>query len=408
MRIRGSILLLSLAFCVSTVSSQGEGESQAPPPPKPKPTVPVPERVTSIISTGPVTVGGKFHSPASGFRIAFPGKPKTEVSSVNGAFGPTKYSSYSLDTSLGSYVVGVVDFPVAIKDKLDLNMRFDAMRDGEVSRMKGRVTTDSEFFFGSNYGRSVVVEGDTVSSSNRFIVVEQRMFILSVYTKGNLSRQSNTLRNANLKRVNDFLNSFEVTSIPAPLLTAVELPEDLGVSVVDGTVFCSFFSVSIQAPAGWHFLEKEESEIVMEIGKESIAEKRPELGEFISDERQRLLFAASKKPISSETNSAMFMMVAENAPFPNFRPLNVAQTFTKMFLDKTDVVTKKPSETNIGEFEFAWLETRDSVTKVRQRLYWANVKGASLHFVLTFVDEMELQEMLRALNSLKRIEKVEN
>ncbi|QQS33421.1 MAG: hypothetical protein IPM50_02245 [Acidobacteriota bacterium] len=312
--------------------------------------------------------------------------------------------SYQLDTSLASYSVAFLDFPIPMKDKLDLNIRFDAMRDADVKYMKGRVTTDSEFYFGTNYGRNMVIESDSASATHRLIAVEQRLFYLSVYTRGTLSRQSNTLRNANLRRINDFLNSFEVTEIPRSTLVEVELPEDFGVRMVDGIVESSFFGISVRIPNGWNVFNEEEAEFISEMGKEAVSAQRPVIAEFLTSDRVKTLFGASKKPLSSALNTATFMIIAEKAPFPNFRPISVANTFVKMFLDPDDVVTKQPAEGKFGALDMAWIETQDKVTKTRVRMYWANEKGLALEFVLTFTSDAELQEMLGALNSIKRIE----
>jgi hypothetical protein len=400
-------LILAISFGVFAAhSQQGEDESQAPPPPKPIPPKEMRlDRITGITSVqGPDGRSGKFHSLAGGFKIAFPGSPEESVSDINGAFGPTKFTSYLLETSLASYVVAFIDFPVSMKDKLDLNIRFDVMRDHDARRLKGRVTEDSEFHFGTNYGRSLVIESDAISLSQRFVAVEQRLFFLSVYTRGALSRQSNTLRNANLKRINDFLNSFEVTEIPKTTLAEVELPDDFGIRVVEGSFKSSFFGISAQTPSGWNVMNEEEAEFLNEMGKEAVSAQKPAFVDFFTPDRMRLLFGASKKPLSSALNTATFMIIAEKAPFPNFKPISVANTYIKLFLDKDDVVTVQPTEGKFGALDMAWIETQDKATKTKVRIYWANEKGLALEFVLTFTSDAELQEMLGALNSVKRIE----
>ena len=82
----------------------------------------------------------------------------------------------------------------------------------------------------------------------------------------------------------------------------------------------------------------------------------------------------------------------------------MANTYIKLFLDKDDVVTVQPTEGKFGALDMAWIETQDKATKTKVRIYWANEKGLALEFVLTFTSDAELQEMLGALNSVKRIE----
>jgi hypothetical protein len=395
-----------MAFCVSPTLAQGEeNEPAAPPPKRNLPKEIRSDRISASTSVqGPDGRSGKFHSLTGGFKIAFPGSPKESVSDIDGAFGPTKFTSYLLETSLASYVVAFIDFPVSMKDKLDLNIRFDLMRDHDARRLKGRVTEDSEFYFGTNYGRNIAIENDSVTASHRFVAVEQRLFFLSVYTRGALSRQSNTLRKANLKRINDFLNSFEVTEIPKTTLAEVGLPEDFGVRIVDGIVESSYFGISLGVPNGWNVFGEEESEIITEMGKDAVSAQKAAFVDFFTPDRMRLLFGASKKPLASALNTATFMIVAEKAPFPNFKPISVANTYIKLFLDKDDVVTRPPAEGKFGALDMAWIETENKVTKTKVRIYWANEKGLALEFILTFTNDAELQEMLSSLNSIKRIE----
>lgn len=366
-----------------TAASVAIGQSTPPPPAK---AVPAP---------------GSYESKEGGFKIAFPARPTLTSTEIDSSYGKTSVNVHILPTSLAEYTVVHTDFPTAIKDKFDLDSRFDNMRDSQVKRLNGRLMEENEYYFGSNYGRSLVIETAVSTMTVRAVIVEQRLFVLSVLTRGKLSTQSATLRNANTARINKFLDSFEVTSIPKPLLVEASLPADFGVTVKD-TVFASgFFDLSVRLPAGWTVLSSEDSDFLLELGKEGISRSRPKLAEWMTPENTRILLSASKTPLETGVNSAILIIAAEKVSYPNFLPMSVAQTYAKMFLDPGEKVVRQPTLQMIGGVEFAWLETYDQNDKLFQRMYFSNRKGIAFEFSLTYRDSADLGIMLQSLNSLK-------
>ena len=233
--------------------------AQAPPPPQPRKPPP------SIITALPPK---SFESKEGGFKIAFPAKPTESSSESDTSFGKAKMSTYHLPTTVAVYSVFHVDFPTAMKDKFDLDTRFDAMRDNQVKTRNARVMTETELYYGSHYGRDLVMEDASSTNWLRVIMVEQRLFVLSVVTRGNHSRQSAALKASSETRVKAFFDSFAVTEVPKPQLTAVELPADFGVTITASTFASTFLDVSFDLPKGWVTLDDEDSAMLLELGAE--------------------------------------------------------------------------------------------------------------------------------------------
>lgn len=372
------------------------GISQQPPPPPP------PVRMTvQGTASAPEKLTGLFESKEGGFKIAFPAKPIVQSRETESSFGKATMKLYVLPTTFANYTVVHFDFPTAIKDKFDLDTRFDAIRDNQLKRADTRLVSENELYFGSHYGRDIVMADTQATHWIRVLIVEQRLFLIGVQTKGNYATQSPTLKELNEARAKKFFDSFTVTEIPKPAMTAVEIPEDLGVSVNGSTFVSEFLGISFEVPKGWVVLDPDEKDLVLELGKEEVARKQPRLSERMTAANSRVLFGASKSPLGTSVNTALLLVAVEKSPYPNFLALSAAKSSITAFPDKAEKVIKPPTVQVIGGIEFAWLETFDTEKKLTQRMYFANRNGLVLEFALTYSDPADLDPMLRSLESLK-------
>lgn len=373
--------------------------AQAPPPPMAPPRPPPPK--VAITGTQVVPKTAVFTSAEGGFQVGFPRRPQRTVVPIDSSFGKTEMVNYSLPTGLAHYGVAYLDFPTVMTDKYDLNVRFDAMRDAQVARMSGRVSSDVEVNFGSRYGRETVVEGESTSLSMRAIVAGPRLYVLMVETRGRLSTQSERLRNANIDRVKKFFDSFVITKETRPSEVRVDFPADFGVTVGNGVFTSDYFGATLTLPEGWIVIEDEDAETLFEVGKESLEKTDPKLASYITDENARLLAMIAKNDPSISSPEAVISILAERTPYPNFKARAVAETYIKLYLDPTETVVKEISTINIGGTEFAWFETFDSDGEVLARMFFANRKGIAFEVVFSYTDEKDLPAMMRSLNSLK-------
>ncbi len=355
-----------------------------------------PPRVVSGLSSD-----YSYESKEGGFKVGFPSRPEVSTVEKESSFGKTPITVCALVTSMATYSVTYVDFPTVLTDKYDLNVRFDAMRDSQEKQLSGRVMTDSEYYFGTYYGRSNVIESAAVTISIRTFVVGPRMFILIVQTKGKLSTQSEKLRTANENRINKFFNSFLITKVSEPKTVAVELPSDFDVMADQGTFSSKFFDLSLSSPDGWVTFNRDNSEMILDLGKELVKGKEPELVERLTPQNARVLGVFSNGDAEKGVATSFFMIMAERAPYPNFLPSAVAKTYLTLYLDQPDKVTKPVSAIKFGGADFAWIETFDTKSNLYSRLFFSNRRGISLEFLMIYKDESDLKAMLKSMDSLK-------
>lgn len=342
-----------------------------------------------------------FESKDGGFKVDFPSKPAIEFIERDTSFGKNRIGTYTLVTPLGFHSVTHTDFPTVMDDKYDVNVRFDMMRDAQAKRMSARVMTDSEFYFGDHYGRSIVFESSAETITMRAFFAGPRLFVLMVGTKGKLTTQSQKLRQANQKRIDKFLNSFSITTIPTAKSNVVELPIDFKVSIADGKFYSEFFNVRINIPNQWVVLDREDSELLMELGKDAMKNSDPNLAERLNDKNARVLAMFSKTSLEKSDGSTLFSIIAERAPYPNFLPSAVADTYLKIYLDPHEKIIKSTSKIQFNGVDFVWIETFDPQTKVFHRLFFANRQGIAFEVSLTYQEQSDLLTMLKALESIK-------
>ena len=376
---------VTMSALVLQVSSQNPG-SKSPPPPPPK--------------TVKADAKGLYESKLGGFKVAFPSDPVVSTRDTETSYGQTKVTTYTLLSTLAAYVVVHLDFPTAIKDKFDLDTRFDSMRDIQMKTSSSRLISETELFFGDNYGRDIVIANDKATTWTRAFVVGQRLFGLTVVTPGNFPTQSTTLKTSNEERVKKFYNSFVVTNIPKPLLEVVELPSDFGVTTTGSTFSSSALGVSFQTPAEWKVVETGDADALFEIGKDEVSRTQPKLAEHLrSTETNRLLLTVSKTELDRAISPAIMTVIVERVSYPNFLPISVAENFSR-YLGPSHKVVMKPTLQKLGGVEFAVTETQNSESKSYLRVFFANRRGMCLEFSLVYKDKGDLNVMLRSLETL--------
>lgn len=387
MRLSTLTLVMALTFAVTAVA-----QDPTPPPP----AAPKSRSVDTV-----TVVASKWESVDGAFKISFPGRPSTTSNPFLAAFGPSNIYITALGTALAHYTVSYFDFPTAITNKYDLDTRFTMMRDSQAKALNARITLDSEYMFGSHYGRAISYETAAQTISTRAILVGPRMYLIQIITPGKLSSMAPRPASATTTRVEKFLHSFEVTKVLEAKSTEVTLPGTFAVAATDTSFKSSFFGVSLTPPAGWKLARQENSELLMELGKDEIRRSNSRLADHLSEENARVLAMYANTDIETAAPEAFLFILAEKAPFPNFRAEAVAKTFITLYLDKNEKVTKPVTLTKVAGQEAAWLETFDSETKLNQRIYFLNVKGISFELAMTYAKPDQLSQLLRTVESIR-------
>ena len=344
-----------------------------------------------------------FVSQEGGFSVRFPKYPTKKTNSINSAFGQTTLTTFQAATTTALFSVMYVDFPTAIKDEDELNIRFDAMKNSIISNGSYNLVSEKIIYYEESPGREFLMENAKLSVTMRGFIVEQRFFQLMVITPGKMSKSTAKVKAANQKKIDDFINSFAITKLPTPKTLAVELPEDFGVSIEDSVFSSQFLGVSFEIPPDWSLLNEEQVDLVKLLGLSAAQENKDYQDNALerSIKNSKFLLIATDRPIGSGESQAFLMIIAERVSFPNFLPAAISNTYIKIYLDPTEKVVKPTTLTKINGVEFAWVETFDSSDNSRKRMYVANRKGIAFEIFFTFKTDAQLQVLLKSINSMK-------
>jgi len=345
--------------------------------------------------------GFVYESEKNGFKVTFPGRPREQTTERDSSFGKTPMTSVSFANMLAEYAVTIIEFPTIMDDKADLDLRFDAARDINSKKPGYSTTKDVQLNFGSYYGRDNTYESATVSLNTRIIAAGPRLYFLVIGTKGRLSTQSEKLRLANQRLIDNFYNSFQITKVATASTEPVELPRDFGVAISGQSLSSSFFGVSLSVPPGWNSISQDQMEILMEMGKEEVERDKPKLAHRFTEQNSRPLAMFANSPADETTPSAMMLVFAERSQYPNFLPMAVAKTYQMTYLDKTEKVMIPATTKNVNGIEFAWVETFDSKDKNYSRIHFANIKGVIFEVLFTYSDPADLKKLVESLDTIK-------
>ena len=338
-----------------------------------------------------------------GFKIDFPAKPARTVAPIDTAYGKTNMVSYRLGTTYGFYGVNYIDFPTVISDKTEISLRFDAVKAALINSAEDRLISETEISFGGNPGMEYVIEGKDTTLTMRCLFIQQRFFQLLIVTKGKLSKSTERVKNFNQKNIDKFINSFSVTELPTPKLTAVELPKDFGIEINSSIFTSRFFGFSIRMPENWSIVEKEQTDVLKDLSvqeSENSSEKIQKSLDLSLKNTEVLLFM-TKADAETSVNSAVIAIAAERVSFPNFEPKAIADSFVKTFLEPDEKILRQPSAVKIGGVDFSWVEVENTSKKFKQRFYIANRKGIALQLLVIYENETELKTFLDLLTTVK-------
>jgi hypothetical protein len=401
---------LPFLFIILLAVSASAVFAQAPPPPKPKKTTTVrgdknsrPVRINGAVRAEGDWLkepSGKYFTAKGAYKVNFPVRPQTTKVPMDSAFGKTTLTIDIVGTALAAYFVGYFDFPSEITEKYMLDIRYNQMRDTQTQQMSGVLKKDQEFYFGSYYGREIVIEGKGKTYTGRVLLVGARMFMMAVETKGTLSTQPEKIRSSHLKRIKAFFDSFEVTAVQHAILQPVDLPEDFGVTHEGEVLTSDFLKVAWQMPEGWTFSE-EVGDLLFETGKEELRNENEELAKYLTNANARLIAFVSDTDPETTTPNAVIYVLVERADFPNFLPRSAANSFIKLYLTPTETVTEPVTVGKIGGIEFASFEYYNTVDDSHSKLYFANRFGVALEFKFIYRDPADLKKMTDSLNTLR-------
>lgn len=344
-----------------------------------------------------------FESKQGGFKVYFPKMPEMRTNQIDSGFGKAVLHVFTASTALAFYGVSYADYPAAITDQTEVRYVSDAQRDLLMAR-NYKLVSEKDISYKGNYGREYVLnyDGNTVVMRNFF--VRQRLFRLLVITRGIKGKISSAEEEKNSRAAFRFLDSFEVTEIPKPEFSEINLPGDFGVKVENSVFYSEFFGVTMTVPEGWTVLDDETAAVLREIGLMALEKEEDErinLNTQKSLQNTKFIFTAVKLEENKPDEVSILMIAAEKMSVPNFLPEAAAAAYLRESLSANEEAVGGVNKTKFDGVDFAWVETIDKKENLKQRLYFANLKNIAFEITFTYNSEADLKEFVEKLNTIK-------
>lgn len=184
---------------------------------------------------------------------------------------------------------------------------------------------------------------------------------------------------------------------PGPDLRA-QRPDD---SAIEGsTYFNRYFGFRLNIPEGWH--------VESEAAKKQILDDGRKLVGSVDQQKQAEIDASLDRTVTllalSRNSALIFAVGAEKLPAP-MTDENYVSIFrdTLKYSTVPTTITKAVYIENVGGENFSVVETSSTVQNVlvRQKYYVHAMKGYSLFFILTFLNDETLQAEDNVIKSVR-------
>ncbi|MFO0957525.1 MAG: hypothetical protein U0800_08675 [Isosphaeraceae bacterium] len=148
-----------------------------------------------------------FADEAGGFRVAFPGEPKSQETKVPGPAGSGELDVHSFvyEERGRAYLVSYNDYPAIDADKVGEFL--DEVMTGSVQKFKGKLGSKRDIKLGTSPGKDYQYtipgpKGDTIAGRSRIYLVGNRLYQLVLIGDEAFVKS---------KDANSYLDSFEIT-----------------------------------------------------------------------------------------------------------------------------------------------------------------------------------------------------
>lgn len=141
----------------------------------------VPALALSLVASGTAMAQAwqNFTSSPGRFAVQMPGTPKAENSAVDTAAGKLNVSTFTVaaDGGATAFIVSFTDYPAGLVAKGDPTKILIGARDGQLSRLKGKVSSDRVISINGYPGRDVSFAGaNNVSARCKMFLVRNRLY----------------------------------------------------------------------------------------------------------------------------------------------------------------------------------------------------------------------------------------
>ena len=155
----------------------------------------------------------EFVSTEGGFKVKMPGVPSEVSQPIEGKPGAAVGHFHSLITKTAEYVVGYTIFARDLETFQPSKVTLDGIRDRTLAKENGKLLSEQDITAAGHPGRSLVIEVSDGIFRDRYFLVGNRLYTLTVFTpkiNAPSDADSEGIRTAQESGANRFLDSFNL------------------------------------------------------------------------------------------------------------------------------------------------------------------------------------------------------
>src|SRR5262245_3964343 len=211
MRCIPNLIFVSSIILLSVIAGYAQSSS-TPSPPKPTPS----GTITGVPPVMTVQPWQEFKHEAGNFSVTLPGKPFEMSQVIESEVGKVSTKSFIVQEGAITYTVMFSDYPIAFDTPGAIKGGLDTSREMMLSRGKGKLVSEKEFFFKKYPGRELKAILNIGAVRLRMCLVQQRLYIVFV-----VAQWTDDLKPLETKQVDRFLDSFQLIEDPPAIPSGV-------------------------------------------------------------------------------------------------------------------------------------------------------------------------------------------
>ena len=155
----------------------------------------------------------EFTLPNGQFVVSMPGKPTSQTIPLNSNGETFVAHILGFDKEDESYAVGYLEFPNRVDDSTKAKSFFDQLADKEVSKVGGKLISQTDIEITGYRGREVTMEVADGFWVDRFYLVGRRIYFISAFAAktSSAAKEITTEQNALIRK---YLESFKLKLEP--------------------------------------------------------------------------------------------------------------------------------------------------------------------------------------------------
>ena len=155
----------------------------------------------------------EFVSSEGGFKVRMPGVPSEVSQPIEGKPGGAVGHFHNLITKTAEYAVGYTILARDLETSQPSKVTLDGIRDRTLAKENGKLLSEQDITAAGHPGRSLVIEVSDGIFRDRYFLVGNRLYTLTVFTpkiKAPSDADSEGIRTAQESGANRFLDSFNL------------------------------------------------------------------------------------------------------------------------------------------------------------------------------------------------------